>query len=378
MKNNKKVGIVTFHWAKNFGAVLQAYSLKHTVEMLGFDAYILDYVTKEDRIANYNYFTFGSKSAYLSDILKIIFYKKFKTSYKKFSDFRKEFLGISNASTKISTVNDITLKTINDTYAFITGSDQVWHPRGFDDVYGLAFASSKGIKTIAYAPSLRMVGMTDSIKIKMQTDISKIDFLSGREPSVANFVTQLTGRECKVVVDPVFLTSKKEWESIAILPKFDFQYVLVYTLTRNAKLERVASDIAKKLGTAVVVLTGSNPKARGFIRAKRVMFEAGPLDFIGLIANARFVCTNSFHGTAFACILRRPFYAFQNGITDTRVSSLLEQLGMEQRFVPAQNKIISNETCCHFENIERKLPKLVTESLEYLRFSLQSAEKKYK
>ena len=39
----KKIGIITFHRAKNYGAVLQAYALQHTLEQLGSDCEIVDY-----------------------------------------------------------------------------------------------------------------------------------------------------------------------------------------------------------------------------------------------------------------------------------------------------------------------------------------------
>ena len=39
----KKIGIITFHRAKNYGAVLQAYALQHTLKQLGSDCEIVDY-----------------------------------------------------------------------------------------------------------------------------------------------------------------------------------------------------------------------------------------------------------------------------------------------------------------------------------------------
>ena len=39
----KTVGILTFHRALNYGAVLQAYALKQVCGTLGYDAHIIDY-----------------------------------------------------------------------------------------------------------------------------------------------------------------------------------------------------------------------------------------------------------------------------------------------------------------------------------------------
>ena len=40
----KKVGIVTFHRALNYGAVLQSYALQKTVSSLGAECEIVDYI----------------------------------------------------------------------------------------------------------------------------------------------------------------------------------------------------------------------------------------------------------------------------------------------------------------------------------------------
>lgn len=50
-----KVGIITFHCADNFGAVLQAYSLQEVVAKMGFEPEIIDF--RPDRIVdNYSIF----------------------------------------------------------------------------------------------------------------------------------------------------------------------------------------------------------------------------------------------------------------------------------------------------------------------------------
>ena len=46
MKNydKKTIGILTFHWANNYGAVLQAFALQKKLNMLGYHAEIIDYI----------------------------------------------------------------------------------------------------------------------------------------------------------------------------------------------------------------------------------------------------------------------------------------------------------------------------------------------
>ena len=42
-----KIGILTFHRAHNYGAVLQAYALKEFLRSLGHESYVIDYNNKK-------------------------------------------------------------------------------------------------------------------------------------------------------------------------------------------------------------------------------------------------------------------------------------------------------------------------------------------
>ena len=42
-----KIGIITFHWAANYGAVLQTYALQRAIEKMGVDVEIIDYMPKQ-------------------------------------------------------------------------------------------------------------------------------------------------------------------------------------------------------------------------------------------------------------------------------------------------------------------------------------------
>ena len=42
----KKIGILTFHWADNYGAVLQAYALRKYLSQNGYNAEVVNYNCK--------------------------------------------------------------------------------------------------------------------------------------------------------------------------------------------------------------------------------------------------------------------------------------------------------------------------------------------
>lgn len=71
----KKIGIITFHRAKNYGAVLQAYALQHTLEQLGSNCEIVDY--KCENIDNgYKPFQFSKTDPIKSILKSIVMYRK--------------------------------------------------------------------------------------------------------------------------------------------------------------------------------------------------------------------------------------------------------------------------------------------------------------
>ena len=58
MKKVKKIGIVTFHRAINFGGVLQSYALQKKLKDYGLDVEEIDYYSN-DVYKIYNYFYVG-------------------------------------------------------------------------------------------------------------------------------------------------------------------------------------------------------------------------------------------------------------------------------------------------------------------------------
>ena len=48
-----KIGIVTFHWATNYGAILQAYALQNYLKKNGHEVFIINYRPKQYRKSIY-------------------------------------------------------------------------------------------------------------------------------------------------------------------------------------------------------------------------------------------------------------------------------------------------------------------------------------
>lgn len=144
------VGILTFHRALNYGAVLQAYALKTAIETKGHKAEIIDY--RNSVIESLYKYPKLSDQKTIKDKIKYILCSRWEKSKRdKFELFRKTQLEIENA--KAYTEGDIA--DIKDLYdVFLVGSDQVWNPdaHNFDKNFYLDFVSQKH-KKHSYAAS---------------------------------------------------------------------------------------------------------------------------------------------------------------------------------------------------------------------------------
>ena len=101
----KKIGIITFHRAKNYGAVLQAYALQHTLEQLGSDCEIVDY--KCENIDNgYKPFQFSKTDPIKSILKSIVMYRKRAKKIEQFSSFYNNYLKISDKTYSNSDISE--------------------------------------------------------------------------------------------------------------------------------------------------------------------------------------------------------------------------------------------------------------------------------
>lgn len=327
-----KIATTTFHCAINYGAVLQAYSLIRYLNDIGHEARVVDYWPHHRQVANSPFLPSRmlSPSVLLRNGLSLLHYRELMRKIDNFAAFREEYI----PATRVYTSFDELVADLPPVDCFITGSDQVWNPRtGIDPVYFLDFVKSSNARTVAYAPSIGNPWIDDAQRARMAQLMGKIHHLSSREYSGSELIQSLTGRESATVVDPVLLQNAKQWLRICEPVEIAGDYILVYGVRRRKSLERVVLDVKRQTGMKVVQVVGTNPLSRGLVSADHVVWDAGPKDFVSLIANAKGVITNSFHGTAFSIIFRKPFLSVSHTEGDTRAHAILQRCGQLHRLI---------------------------------------------
>lgn len=326
-----KIGILTFHRAHNYGAVLQAYALQTYIKSLGHDAKIIDYKPKYLKYGLFIPHEWLAKNPIkcLSKIVKqiSIFFIKVKR--------HNAFLNFINDKMMLDKIN---LDSINNDFdLYIIGSDQVWRPiKGgtdkYDDIFFGEFNARKGKKVISYAASMGGIQGSRQSRKYFTERLEKFNYISVREDSLKKFLELLTKKEVKTVVDPTFLVEKKFWDSLLIKPKIKTPYLLLYQVNRDEQASIVAKNIANYYNFKLIEVTSKvllkNNKNKNLYQC------ASPQQFLGLIKYANFIVTTSFHGTAFSLIFEKPFLSIKlNKTSDCRIESLLKRVELSNRFI---------------------------------------------
>ena len=333
-------GILTWYKTHNYGTALQAYALVSKINELGYQAEIIQYCRDRNT-------TFSNRAEQLQDMLRRVppalvrrlFWKHYRQKIKKFDSFFEKWIPQSKCYTTAEEIR----KDSGRYSAYICGSDQIWAPsnRFLDLTYFLDFAPDT-VGRIAYAPSMGGTYIPERLKPQMKELIRRIDFLSVREEHGADLIEGLCGRRPEVVLDPTLLRKKEEWERFAIQPEISQPYILCYFLGGRKPLREFALRLKKQTGCKLVVVPALNQDLFfGDVRA----IETGPREFMGLIQNASYICTDSFHATILSINLEKDFFALKrHEETDpenqnARLTHILGRLGLSSRLVEDENSL---------------------------------------
>lgn len=309
-----KTGIITFHWATNYGAVLQAYALQYFLSHeQGFDVEIINYIPRRVKF----------KQA-ISTVRKRRF-KDFVKEY-KLKKFRKNNFLVSQRKYSSSEM----LIDTNQYYdVFICGSDQIWNEwflhkseRRINPSYFLHFVDA-GKTRISYATSFGTDELSKNTIEAITPELEKYKSIFVREKSGEAIINRM-GFDVSLVVDPTLLLRKETYENIIEQEKkhrlFDF---FPYILHNNQ------SD-ACKISEYIYENHFDSKKDRKYMDESISVNE-----WLYSIKNTRFVLTNSYHGVIFSVLFHRPFIVVlvQNSHMNNRVITLLQLLGLEDRIV---------------------------------------------
>ena len=371
-----KIGILTHYFgSENYGGNLQAYALCRILNELGYEAEQISLDRSKDKGLKYNIKKIARK------ILKpqIRNARNFKIRRKAILSFNKEFIPHSR------TYSEKTVNTCVDEYdAFITGSDQVWHPNAVCDAYLLKFAPSEKIK-ISYSASIAHNELSVANQARYESAFFDYKAISVREEEAVDLVSPLTDKKVEVTLDPTLLLNKEEWLEIASPAEIYEKYLFCYFLGDDGTERKLACDYAKKHGLKIVTL----PHLAGKFRkcdekfGDYLLYDVSPLRFIGLINEAECIFTDSFHAAVFSSICKKEHFIFQRSgfkAMNSRIHTLTALFGTKEHFCDTEEKqsIEYIESCekIKFDNTD-ELVKVKEASIGFLTENLVKENKNH-
>lgn len=362
-----KVYTVTFHANINYGAKLQAYALaKFLNNQNDINCEILNY-NYPNSDASWRLFP---KPHSFRDLLKNIYLAlhvknviEIKKKHKLLRSFVADSMPVANEVFDRKKL----LQSVPLADAFVCGSDQVWNlTRTRDLTFFLDFVKKGTAKKLSYAASIAEPWTKEDIEV-IKPWLNEFDGISIREEgNLPQLMEIVPDKNPIVVCDPVFLLSKQEWESFSstqLCPKEP--YIFCYFIGVSPFAIDTVSRIRKLLDFKIVHL---QTDSLDYLHSDKAIIAANPKDFVGLIKNASFVVTNSFHASAFSLMFKKDFTFVPKKKDNERVISLVKMFKISDVFMTQEKmeKLTQKELSVDYSLTDTSYAEFIDLSKNYL------------
>lgn len=362
----KKIGVLTLPIKENYGGVIQAVALYHTICKLGYDCYLINKRYNESYLKRLLRFVCAHNPFYFLYDFNSLTSRQYQSKDLRIfikNNFEKKTNYIYSTSDFVNVCNEFD--------SLVVGSDQVWRYKYTRDNYSNYFFKgvSKKVKKISYAASFGVnswEGDKDSIE-----DVKKLllDFsaISVREDSGLNILDKCFGISFGIhVLDPTLLPSKDFYEKLIDSKcKINNVELFNYVLDNSVISDKIIDDIREYTGYSISKI---ELQQKGLVR--NVSMES----WLSHFKNSKYIITDSFHGVVFSIIFNKQFICIGNksrGID--RFLSLLNLLDLGERIILDYNdegvkELLEKEI--DYSHVNVKLNYHREKSLEYLRDNL--------
>lgn len=323
----KILGVVSYNIHCNFtnyGSALQSWALCKTIERLGYKPVLMNYCPDVLRDANpLDPFKKMWDKDEESRLMCELTMPAIRENHKKFERFYTERFNRSHAYTSGNFNECVTVEGLD---GFVCGSDTIFCPDefGIDDGYYANYTCMRG-KSISYAASFGDPHFTPETYALLDARLKNFKAIGIRESGMVPYIKQHVNVPVSQVIDPTLLLSSTDFDELAQEPEKMKPYLLLYARRYNPKMETYAIDVAKKKGWRIVEIS---LRATNAERGHEMRYDAGVEEFIGLVKNASYVVTNSYHGMIVAIHYKKSFDIFSREQCDTKIDEVLNRLGL--------------------------------------------------
>lgn len=368
-----KIGILTVPFNNNYGGFLQAFALMKVLKDLGYQPYM---IMRRHDLYGYNIIT--KTKIIIKGLLKAFKYKEFHILLHPFESHyfiqgkaMHQFVNryIKPQTSYFYSWSTLEKKLKNRFDAIIVGSDQIWRPiyvPGIEN-YFLSFAKEWNVHRIAYSASFGTAEpeyTKEDIK-ECGNLLSLFDTISVREQGALHVFNRFgwNADNIKIVLDPTLLLDRIDYESVIYPIEQDKPYLFAYVLDKTFDKDTAIQEICKSHNLIQKTIANIQDENTSLPSIE---------DWLGLIKNAHYTITDSFHGMVFSIIFHIPFVVVVNKQRGAdRFESLLNKLNLNDRlsYTPSEihEKILKP---IDWKDVDSLLQKYRKESMDFLRNSL--------
>ena len=374
-----KIGILTLPLHVNYGGILQAYALQTVLERMGHDVLVF-HKDNSYKIKTPPHFPESIK-IYSKRLLKKLFVggdyrvlaeKYYNEEYEATTQKTRAFINKYIHLHKLDSLLEVKQDDFN---AIVVGSDQIWRPRYFRNMWKtnvenmfLDFTKNWNIRRVAYAPSFGVDECEFSSEETnlCKTAVDRFDAVSVREDGGKKLCMSFLDTKAEVVLDPTMLLSKADYGKIASLKKETKKsgYLLTYILGFSKGKEKLIERISREKRLSIF---NANSKVDCIEAPLKEKMQISVEEWLCGFANAEFVVTDSFHACVFSIIFNKPFVVIGNKKRGMdRFYSLLKKFGLEENLLNTENAYDSKKSYALPPRVNEVLRELRENSLKFL------------
>lgn len=394
----KKIGLAVVTYKDNFGSALQTYATQYVLNNLGYETGIFDingvhgdinkkkvkyYLSrvfqKDER--KYLFDNLLSRSRKKTNVSSDKYAENMRVRHQMYKDFNSRWLKFLP---KVNGWKALSQQSA-DLDHVVVGSDQLWRPSNIAGCYFTLEFVPDEVDKIALSTSFGVSELPKSLHKHANKYLSRINSISVREDSGKKIVKEIANRDIPVVCDPTMLLDAEQWKVIQEeKPFIEGNYILIYFMGENPKHREFVKKLKEKTGYKIVgLMHGATYVAADKGLADEEPYNVGPSEFVNLIRHAKYMCTDSFHGTVFSILNGTQFFAFRRYedssefSTNDRLHTLLRWTGLNAHMLYGNEDI---HDCMNikvdWENVWKKVADKRAESMNFLTDALKNGESK--
>lgn len=361
-----KIDVITLHRVRNYGSSLQTLATQNFLKNMGCEVEIIDYYperyssfgllkrlkNKSEKLAKNPILLLGAQVVIsFSYIKKKIVFDKFLSRY-------------INLTPKTYYSEHDLLGDNLQADAFCTGSDQVWNSHwneGVDRPFYLSFVPENAYK-FSYAASIGNAELAEEEVQEVQPLLSQYKHITVRENTGVGILNNMC-LEATQMLDPTLLFKAQDWNQYTSNRYTNKKYVVTYNLHHDKRIDEYAMKLAKENGLEVYNISYN---VHDIIRKGTLKWCPTVEEYLGLIRDAQYVVTDSFHATVFSIMFHTKFMVIYPEQASSRIRSILELLSLQDRGCEDMPTLELAKKKIDFSNADNKLEEERQKSREYI------------